>query len=93
MEVPSDEWAPSNSWENIPAPKIPIIANWEILPGMVRHTFTHFHLELKIIRLDLEELINLQEGEWCIVDDIDNYALPTVMKKVFHHVGAPLLDL
>ncbi len=93
MEVPSDEWAPSNSWENIPSPRIPIIANWEILPGMVRHTFTHFHLELKIIRLDLEETINLQEGEWCAVENRDYYALPTVMKKIFTHVGQPLLDL
>ncbi len=93
MEVPSDEWAPSNSWDNIPAPRIPIIANWELLPGIVRHTFTHFHLELKIIRLDLEEMINLQEGEWCPVDKADSYALPTVMKKVFNHAQQPLLDL
>tara|TARA_R110002096_G_scaffold435828_1_gene663709 strand:- start:15699 stop:16796 length:1098 start_codon:yes stop_codon:yes gene_type:complete len=93
MEVPSDEWAPSNSWENIPPPRVPIIANWDILPGVVRHTFTHFHLELKIIRLELEEMINLQEGEWCVVEDRDNYALPTVMKKIFAHVGEPLLDL
>ncbi len=93
MEVPSDEWVPSNSWDNFPNPRIPIIANWEILPGMVRHTFTHFHLELKIVRLDLEEMINLQEGQWCPVDESDKYALPTVMKKIFLHVGEPLLDL
>ncbi len=93
MEVPSDEWAPSNSWENIPAPRIPIIANWELLPGIVKHTFTHFHLELKIVRLELEEIINLQEGEWCPVHDVDSYALPTVMKKIFSHAQQPLLDL
>jgi len=93
MEVPSDEWVPSNSWDNFPTPRIPIIANWEILPGMVCHTFTHFHLELKIVRLELEEMINLQEGEWCPVDERDKYALPTVMKKIFVHVSTPLLDL
>lgn len=93
MEIPSDEWAPSNSWENIPAPRVPIIANWEVLPGVVSHTFTHFHLELKIIRLNLEEMINLQEGDWYPVDQADNYALPTVMKKVFTHAQQPLLDL
>ena len=38
-------------------------------------------------------MINLQEGEWCVVEDRDNYALPTVMKKIFAHVGEPLLDL
>ncbi|MCP5382445.1 MAG: A/G-specific adenine glycosylase [Kordiimonadaceae bacterium] len=93
MEVPSDEWALSNSWENIPPPRVPIIANWDLLPGIVRHTFTHFHLELKIVKLDLEEMINLQEGEWCAVDETEKYALPTVMKKIFTHVGEPLLDL
>ncbi|MCC3862455.1 A/G-specific adenine glycosylase [Pseudemcibacter aquimaris] len=93
MEVPSDEWAPSNSWQNIPTPRIPIIANWKLLPGVVRHTFTHFHLELKVVKLQLEEMINLQEGEWCDIDKQDQYALPTVMKKVFNHVGQPLLDL
>ncbi|MDG1439069.1 MAG: A/G-specific adenine glycosylase [Emcibacteraceae bacterium] len=93
MEVPSNEWAPSNSWENIPEPRIPIIANWDILPGIVSHTFTHFHLELKVIRLHLEETINLQEGEWCEISKRDEYALPTVMKKIFSHVGEPLLDL
>lgn len=93
MEVPSDEWAPSNSWQNIPAPRIPIIANWQLLPGVIRHTFTHFHLELKVVKLKLEEMINLQEGEWCDIDKQDEYALPTVMKKIFDHVGQPLLDL
>lgn len=93
MEVPSDDWAPSNSWENIPTPRIPIIANWDMLPGVVRHTFTHFHLELKVIRLNLEEMINLQEGEWCEIEKRDKMALPTVMKKIFAHVGEPLLDL
>ncbi|HRW30130.1 MAG TPA: NUDIX domain-containing protein, partial [Emcibacteraceae bacterium] len=62
-------------------------------PGIVRHTFTHFHLELKIVKLDLEEMINLQEGEWCAVNETEKYALPTVMKKIFTHVGEPLLDL
>ena len=93
MEVPSDEWAPSNSWENIPEPRIPIIANWGILPGVVRHTFTHFHLEIKVIRLELEEMINLQEGQWCAIDEMNQYALPTVMKKIFEHAQQPLLDL
>jgi A/G-specific adenine glycosylase len=93
MEVPSDEWALSNSWDNLPSPQVPIISNWQLLPGMVSHSFTHFHLELKIIRLDLVEMINLQEGEWCPIEDIDQYALPTVMKKIFSHVGQPALNL
>lgn len=93
MEVPSSDWVPSNSWDNIPYPQVPIIANWKEMPGLVRHTFTHFHLELKVIRIELEELINLQEGQWCDLSELGNYALPTVMKKIVDHVGEPVLDL
>ena len=93
MEIPSTDWTPSNSWNNIPAPQVPIIANWKEIHGLVRHTFTHFHLELKIIRLDIEEMINLQEGSWCRLDELDRYALPTVMMKIIHHLQEPVLDL
>ncbi|WP_138379342.1 A/G-specific adenine glycosylase [Luteithermobacter gelatinilyticus] len=93
MEVPTSDWIPSNSWDNFPPPRVPIIANWRELPGLVRHTFTHFHLELKVIRLELEEMINLQEGEWVPLDQLDKYALPTVMKKIIDHVREPVLDL
>ncbi len=93
MEIPSTDWIPSNSWDNIPEPQVPIIANWKEVHGLVRHTFTHFHLELKIIRLDIEEMINLQEGSWYKLDELDRYALPTVMMKIIHHLQEPVLDL
>ena len=93
MEVPSSDWVPSNSWDNFPPPQVPIIANWREMPGVVTHTFTHFHLELKVIRLELEEMINLQEGVWAPLDRLDEFALPTVMKKIVEHVRAPVLDL
>ena len=28
----------------------PVPANWKVLEGGVRHTFTHFHLELAVAR-------------------------------------------
>jgi len=93
MEIPGTEWAPSNSWDNLPSPQVPIISNWKEIHGLVRHTFTHFHLELKIIRLDLEEQIDLQEGIWAPLNRLEEYALPTVMTKVVQHMRQPVLDL
>lgn len=93
MEIPSTNWLESESWDQVPAPQIPIISNWKETPGMVRHTFTHFHLELKVIRLELAEMIELQEGDWFPFGRIDDLALPTVMMKIIHHLKEPVLDL
>ncbi|MAU40735.1 MAG: A/G-specific adenine glycosylase [Kordiimonas sp.] len=93
MEIPSSNWVECAHWQERGEPRVPIIANWTVLPGIVRHTFTHFHLELKVMRGALEEIINLQEGEWVPLTELQNYPLPTVMKKVIDMVRAPMLDL
>ena len=54
--------------------------DWHIVDGLVRHTFTHFHLELKILKTHLTTVP--QEGIWCPRADLDFQALPTVMKKI-----------
>ena len=77
MEVPSTGW----SGEAEP----PVAAKWKKLPGLVTHTFTHFHLELEIRRA-----ISVQDGElrdesgyrWVLPQALQNEALPTVMRKV-----------
>ncbi len=93
MEVPSSDWLETPDWDAVPIPQIPIIANWKETPGLVRHSFTHFHLELKIIRLELLEMIELQEGDWFLFSRIEDLALPTVMMKIIHHLRQPVLDL
>lgn len=93
MEVPSTPWQESKSWKDVPAPQVPIITNWKEMQGMVRHTFTHFHLELKIIKLDFAEKIDHQEGDWFALNRLEDFALPTVMTKIVDHVREPVLDL
>lgn len=93
MEVPSSDWLETPDWDAVPMPQIPIITNWKETPGLVRHSFTHFHLELKIIRLELLEMIELQEGDWFPFSRIEDLALPTVMMKIIHHQRQPVLDL
>ncbi len=46
---------------------------------VVRHTFTHFHFEVHISHKSLKEE---GEGVWVHPQDLHQYALPTVMKKI-----------
>ncbi len=77
MEVPSTGW----SGEVEP----PLAAKWQKLPGLVTHTFTHFHLELEVHRA-----VSVQDGElrsdgeyrWVRPKALKDEALPTLMRKV-----------
>ncbi|OJW50206.1 MAG: A/G-specific adenine glycosylase [Alphaproteobacteria bacterium 41-28] len=46
---------------------------------VVRHTFTHFHFEVEVCHLDDPSGF---EGIWVHPRELQNYALPTVMKKI-----------
>ena len=87
MEFPSTDWLE----EKIPTKETfnfaPAAADWQMLSGKVRHTFTHFHLELKVLKGIAEEEM-VTDGVWCEIDKLDNYALPTLMKKVCAHAAA-----
>ncbi len=88
MEIPSTDWledgrTPSNS--DI-ARHLPANGAWRILDGTVRHTFTHFHLELVVHAARLDKLAAKSvEGIWHPLDKLDEIALPTVMAKVVKH--------
>ena len=82
MEVPSTEWVPDGVWTTADAAKqAPVTADWQEVTGMVRHTFTHFHLELTVLAARVDEKTGL-DGVWCAPGGFGEYALPTVMKKV-----------
>ena len=84
-EVPSSPWregrfSPADALADPPVP-----ARWTLLEGLVRHTFTHFHLELSVARATAttDRLAKLLPGSaWCTLDLLDDRALPTVMRKV-----------
>jgi len=80
MEVPSTDWQDGGA----PAPQPPAPADWAILPGTVRHTFTHFHLELTVWAARIGQAAP-GLGRWHPVDRLDEMALPTVMKKIVAH--------
>ncbi|HET8728150.1 MAG TPA: NUDIX domain-containing protein, partial [Alphaproteobacteria bacterium] len=88
MEVPSSPWAALDMPDLAAVLKdAPARTGWRLLPGLVRHTFTHFHLELAVAvgRVGYEPPLN---GRWVAIDALADEALPTVMVKVARHAFA-----
>ncbi len=87
-EVPSSPWREGRFAAEQALGEAPVPARWKILDGLVRHTFTHFHLELTVARAiaTTGRLAQLAPGtSWCTVDGMTERALPTVMRKVIAH--------
>jgi len=91
MEFPSTDWRES-PWDlNEAIGDAPFNADWQTLSGVVKHTFTHFHLELTVC-LGRNAVFVQTEGDdrgiWSSVEGLGQYALPTLMKKIAGHRGA-----
>ena len=59
----------------------PCPATWQILDETVRHTFTHFHLELAVWTAEVGPETE-PGGLWSPPGKFSDHALPTLMKKV-----------
>ena len=84
MEFPSSDWVVGQWQKKEALDYAPAVIDWQILDGKIRHTFTHFHLELRVLKGVQKDGAAL-DGIWCEIDQLGNYALPTVMKKVSAH--------
>jgi A/G-specific adenine glycosylase len=87
-EVPSSAWREGKLVVAEALKEAPVPANWKILEGGVRHTFTHFHLELVVVHATAttSRLAKLSRGTaWVTLDRLTERALPTVMRKVIAH--------
>ena len=86
MEFPSTDWR-EQSWKKDEALReAPQNSDWQTLPGGVRHTFTHFHLELTVMSGGGGRKAQ-SNGVWSTPERLSEHALPTVMKKIAHHVA------
>jgi A/G-specific adenine glycosylase len=82
MEVPSTEWRASE-WSEAEAKKAaPVAARWRRLPGMVHHSFTHFHLEIVVLAGKAGARGRSGGGIWVAPEALHGQALPSVMKKI-----------
>lgn len=73
---------PTSDWSDTPLPAAPFDARWRDA-GEVRHTFTHFHLTLKVMAT--AQRGNPDRGAW---SRLDPKALPTVFAKA-HRAAFP----
>lgn len=84
MEVPSSPWTEQILEEEEHLAHAPVKAAWRRRAGLVRHTFTHFHLEL-VVYEGAGPAAAEADGVWVAPDRLHEHALPTVMKKVAAH--------
>jgi A/G-specific adenine glycosylase len=85
IEVPSTDWQEKAISEAAARKEAPVRASWVRLPGTVRHTFTHFNLELAVLAGETDAKTKAAAGDWVPLDRLSEQALPTVMKKVVNH--------
>ncbi len=82
---------PMSPWEaafpDDPTGHAPLKAKFRKLPGLVRHGFTHFELELEVYRAEGVARAN-GAGEWAPLANLKAFALPSVMRKVIDHALA-----
>lgn len=78
---------PGSDWvdQSQPLPEIPppCDGDWQLLPGEVRHTFTHFHLVLHVLHADVPNDTIDARGRFLTRDTFSPASLPTVMRKAF----------
>src|SRR6202012_4839444 len=79
MEPPLGPWTEDFPSADAALAQAPFKAAWKKRVGIVRHGFTHFELEIEVYETDVAERPEF-EGHW--VSDLENAALPTVMKKI-----------
>ena len=85
MEIPSTEWREDAILGEFKLDDPPLAADWRELPGVVRHTFTHFHLELRVLAGRTNGTGDPTPGVWHPIADLDRVGLPSVMAKIVRH--------
>jgi A/G-specific adenine glycosylase len=90
-EVPNSIWSHDFDAETAldHAPQLPVSrSDWRRIAGVVRHTFSHFPLELAVYRIAVSTRTQAPAGtRWTAIAELESEALPTVMRKVLAHAG------
>ena len=85
MELPSTPWREAPWSASDARAAAPLATEWTALPGLVRHTFTHFHLEAEVWAGRAPAEASLNGGRWVTLDGLTDQALPSVMRKLVRH--------
>ena len=84
MEVPTSQWQ-EGTLADSPAvsAQAPVKAAWTLLAGVVRHSFTHFDLEIQVATAAMSGRGG--DGRWVAPAALAQEALPSVMRKIIRH--------
>jgi A/G-specific adenine glycosylase len=91
LETPSTPWEETAPNGKAVSSHAPLEADWDAVPGLVEHTFTHFHLELLVYRAAVDTDASVRPAaeparcRWVQWRDLPDAALPSVMRKVLAH--------
>ncbi|WP_296762765.1 A/G-specific adenine glycosylase [Sediminimonas sp.] len=84
---------PGSGWTEAPPPEAPpLAAEWQPVAGEARHTFTHFHLRLRIYVAQLPLDADPGAGVFIPPEAFRPADLPTVMRKVFDLARSSLAE-
>ena len=88
-EVPTTDWTHDFDAATalVDAPRLGRAKpKWRRLPGVVRHVFTHFPLELVVYAASVPASSGAPNGSrWTALADLPGEALPNLMRKVLAH--------
>ena len=99
LEPPQGVWGEDFPSRDAALKQAPFAAAWKKRPGLVRHGFTHFELEVEVYFAEIGTLPparkNLPPGttSWVHQSKLRSVALPTVMRKIVEYgldEGGPL---
>ncbi|MEO0752952.1 MAG: A/G-specific adenine glycosylase [Pseudomonadota bacterium] len=74
---------PGSDWNDAPDPAAPLDAQWQTLGEEARHTFTHFHLRLRVEVAVVPMQAAPKRGQFVAQEHFRPSTLPTAMRKVF----------
>ena len=74
---------PGSEWSDAPEPAPPMEADWQEVGAEARHTFTHFHLRLRVFVAEVGMAAEPTRGDFFSAAAFRPSDLPTVMRKVF----------
>ncbi len=92
MQPPLGDWTAEFPSRAVALRQAPFAAHWKKRPGIVRHGFTHFELEIEVYAASIAKRPKV-DGRWVMRVDLPESALPTVMRKIVAHgldEGGPL---
>lgn len=86
MELPSTDWQEEPPGDSHVREQAPADIDWQVLPGEVRHLFTHLDLSIRLVRGRLRGAA--PQGIWATAAAFAELALPTLTVKLLRHAGA-----